>query len=454
MRRVLVLMALVTVAAAAAAATVVYQLTRDRDYRTQLARGDTALRLDQSTTAIEAYSGAVALRPDSMLAHLRRGEAYQQRGDLDAAVRDFRDAAALDAAATRPREELGDVLYQLQRYQRSADAYDSVLVIDDRLSRVDYKLALARYRAGDTQGAVTALARTSQGPDATAEMQYLLGLAFRDLSRTGDAERSFEQAVALSPGLMAAREELVDLYGSQTRRADVLDQLQVLAGLDRNRVERQVAVALMQARAGHVEPAILTLGTALERAPEDPRIYEALGQVWLQDAEARNDRLALNKALEALDRTGSGPGVRSEALTLFGRALLRDGQVERAETVLQLATTRYPVDPMSFAYYAQAAERQRHFDAARQALIDLSALLGDADNGVVERTTKIAALSTRLNDPASATRWYRKAVDSDGPGASDPKLLKALAEARLKAGLLSPSAASDRSDRAARRPGN
>jgi len=443
MRRVLILAAVLAVAAAAA--TVVYQVTRDRDYRTQLTRGDTALRLDQSTTAIEAYSGAVALRPDSMLARLRRGEAYQRRGDFDAAVRDFRDAAAFDAAATRPREELGDVLYQLQRYRRAAEAYEAVLAIDDRLARVDYKLAIARYRSGDAQGAITALTRTSQGADATAEMQYLLGLAFRDIGRTDQAQRSFEKAVAASPGLIAAREELADLYAARAGRADALDQLQVLAGLDRNRVERQVVVALAQARAGHTEPAIVTLSTALERAPEDPRIYHALGEVWLRDAEARNDRLALNKALQALERAGSGPTVGSETLALFGRALLRDGQVERAETILQLATTRYPVDPIAFAYYAQAAERQRHFDAARQALIDLSALQGDVDRGTVERATRIAALSMRLNDAAAAARWYQKAVDSDGPGPSDPKLLKALADARLRAGLTpSGAAASDR----------
>ena len=143
---------------AGAAATVAYQLMGDRDYRTLLARGDTALRSDQTFPAIEAYSGAVALRPDSMLPRLRRGEAYQHRGDLDAAVRDFRDAAALDLAATRPREELGDVLYQLERYQRAVEAYETALALDDRLARVDYKLAIARYRAGDARGAITALA--------------------------------------------------------------------------------------------------------------------------------------------------------------------------------------------------------------------------------------------------------------------------------------------------------
>jgi tetratricopeptide (TPR) repeat protein len=439
MRRALLLVAVL--AAAAVAATVAYELIRDRDYRTLLNRGDVALRGEQVVPAIEAYSGAVALRPDSMLARLRRGEAYERRGDLDAAVRDFLDASALDAAATRPREDLGDALYQLQRYQRAADAYESALAIDDRLSRVDYKLAVARYRAGDPRGAIAALKRTIQGPEATPEMHYLLGLSFRDAGRPADAERSFEKAVAMSPGLIAAREELADLYSTRTRRADLLDQLQLLAGLDNNRVERQVVVALALSKTGRTDPAIVTLGTALERTPDDPRIYAALGQVWLQDAEARNDRFALKKALEALERAGSGANVDSETLTLFGRALLGDGQVARAEHILQLATTRYPVDPIAFSYYAAAAERQKHLDAARQALIDLDALQGD-DADAVDREARIASLSMRLNDPASAARWYQRAVD--GAGAPEPKLATALAAAQLKAGLAHAAVASSR----------
>jgi len=380
---------------AAGAATVAYSVIRDRDYRTLLNRGDAALRADQTVQAIEAYSGAVAYRPDSMLARLRRGEAYQRRGDVDLAVRDFHDAAALDSTATRPREELGDVLYQLQRYQRAVDAYESVLAIDDRLSRVDFKLALSRYRAGDPRGAISALSRTIQSADATAEMHYLLGLAYRDIDRVADAQRSFEKAIAMSPALIPAREELADLYSTHTRRADLLDQLQLLSGLDGNRVEREVVVALAEAKAGRTEPAIVTLGTALDRTPDDPRIYQALGLVWLQDAEARNDRFALNKSLEALERAAAGGNAGSETMTLFGRALLRDGQVDRAEKVLRTATTRFPVEPTSFFYYAAAAERLKHFDAARKALIDLQALQGD-DAGAEERAARIAALSKRI----------------------------------------------------------
>src|SRR5689334_6585761 len=101
----------------ATGAALVYQTAaRERDYRLQLRRGDLARADGQTFMAIEAYSGAIVLRPDSTLAHLRRGEIYQQRGELDAAARDFRTAVALDPLATRPLEELGDVLYQRQRF--------------------------------------------------------------------------------------------------------------------------------------------------------------------------------------------------------------------------------------------------------------------------------------------------------------------------------------------------
>jgi tetratricopeptide (TPR) repeat protein len=234
----------------------------------------------------------------------------------------------------------------------------------------------------------------------------------------------------MSPGLIAAREELADLYAAQNRRADELDQLQVIAGLDRDHVERQVAVGLAQARAGHAEPAVIALGTALERTPDQPFVYEALGRVWLEDAEARDDSTALNKALEALERVGADLAASSAALTLFGRALLRDGQIERAEQILQQAATRFPVDRSAFLYYATAAERQNHLDAARRALIDYESLTPD-DPQLVARATKIAAFSMRLDDPSTAARWLQRAADRSP---ADVRVLASLGEAQFRAG--------------------
>jgi tetratricopeptide (TPR) repeat protein len=368
-----------------------------------------------------------------MLASLRRGQTYERRGgrgDMDAAVRDFRTASKLDPAATRPFEELGDALYQLQRYAPAADAYERRLGLDDRSAAIGYKLALARFRDGHIDGALTALDQALRLDDHMSDAYYLLGVCLREKHRLPDALVAFEKAVALAPGLVRAREELADLYGAANRRGEELEQLQVLAGLDRDHVERQVAIGLAHARAGHADLAVLTLGSALERWPDEPVLYRAIGQVWLDTAQSRGDRVALRKAREALARVASGPGASSDLLVLYGRALLMDGDAEAAERALQQATTRFPVEPAAFLLYASTAERRSHAEAALNALIRYEGLV-TTDAAFVSRASRIAALSLRVNDAKTAVIWLTRAA-SAGPG--DLRVVANLADAQLRAG--------------------
>jgi tetratricopeptide (TPR) repeat protein len=434
MRRAILVTA-VLVAAAVAAALSYQAAARERDYRVYLGRGDAALRDDQTFAAIEAYSGALALRPDSMLAYLRRAETYRRRGDaakgdLEAAARDLRTASALDPSAPRPLDELGDVLYQLQRYDRAAETYERELRLDDRAARVAYKLALARYRGNNLADAVAAARQAVVLDPRLVDGHYLLGICLKNQHRLADARQALERAVDLVPGLIAAREELADVYAALGSHNEEIEQLQLIAGLDREHVDRQVAVGLAYSRAGHGDLAVLTLGNAVGRAPDPPVVFAALGRVWLQRAEARNDRVDLSKALEALERVSASPSATSEALTLYGRALLLDGEADVAERVLENATNRYPVDPQAFNYYSQAAERQSHLEIAREALVSLDQLAGD-DKDFATRAVRIASLSIRLADPDTAVEWLRRACAATP---TDVKLLALLADAQIRSG--------------------
>src|ERR1041385_3797893 len=113
---------------------------QEREFRRLIVAGDAALARDRTYDAIEAFSGALALKHDSMLAYLKRGDSYRRRGELSAALRDLRDASSLDPAATRPLELLGDVNVAMGRYERAADAYRRYVALDDRAPRVLYKL--------------------------------------------------------------------------------------------------------------------------------------------------------------------------------------------------------------------------------------------------------------------------------------------------------------------------
>jgi len=175
---------------------------------------------------------------------------------------------------------------------------------------------------------------------------------------------------------------------------------------------------------------VLTLGNALDRTPNQPLIFGALGRVWLERAQAKDDRVDLSKALEALERVASSPGATSELLTLYGRALLQDGEPDVAERVLQQAATRYPVEPSALVFFAQAAERQNHLDPARQALIDYESLTGD-DPEFVPRARHIATLSLRLDEAETAVEWLQRAASASP---ADLDVLASLTDAQIRAG--------------------
>jgi tetratricopeptide (TPR) repeat protein len=426
-----VLIAAGVFAAVLSVAYVVSMSRRDGVYSDLLHQGDAAMATGDTAAAIEAFTVAVGLKPDTMVAYLKRGEAYRQRDELEAALRDLRTATDLDRTATRPRELLGDVNYALQRYVRAAERYAEYLALDDQSPRVAYKLGLAQYHGGQAGAAIETLGNVLALESRFAEAYYLLALCLRETQKPKEALVALERAVALSPAMLQAREELADLYGRLGRPEDRIDQLDALLALDPG-PSREVALGLAYASSGDQASAIQTLGRAARRYPDYQHTYVALGRVWLDTAQAREDRIALGKALEAL-RSATGIDDTSERLTLLGRALLLAGEVEQAERALQQATERLPLDPLAFLYLADAAERRGHVEIAREALIDYHALEGD--DGSRRRLARLAArvgdLSVRLADHAAAVEWYQRAVDAAAPDAS---LLVHLATAQWKSG--------------------
>ncbi len=430
MKRILV--GILLLALAGAAAMFVWTVTtEDRDFRRLVAQGDGALAEDQTYLAIEAFSGALALRPDSMLAHLKRGETYRRRGELTAALRDLRMAATLDPSATRPRELLGDVNYALRRYAGAAEAYDQFIALDDRSPRVLYKLAVARYRAGDAPGAIRPLTSAVMLDGRFAEAHYLLGVCLRATGKVPEARAALERALDLSPAFTAPREELADLYRSTGRRTEAIEQLEALAALEPAHAERMVAVGLAYAAIGRPDMAVVTLGRAAERYPEAPSVYTALGRVWLEAAELRNDRVALSKALEALQPLASRAAAPSDALALYGRALFLSGDAAGAERMLLLAIERLPVDPTAFLHLAAASERLGRAAAARDALVSYASLVDDEDE-IQTLAAQVADLSLRANEAAVAVVWAQKAVGRN----PDAFPLALLAEAQWRTGDL------------------
>jgi len=416
----------VLLAVVLAGAKLVQNLDQDRHYRQLLATGERALRAGQGYAAVEAFSGAIVLRPDSMVAYYRRGEAYRLQGQDDWAIRDLRTASRLSPDAPQPLATLGDIYDRRGDPVQASEWYGKAAArLQDSDPAILYALALARYRAGFPAEAQAPLARAIERNPSMAEAHFLLGLVHRDAHAIDEAIASTEQAVRLAPTLVAAREELADLYHERGRSVDEVMQLSALATTD-TAPARQVALALAEARRGQYDTALTRLTEANRTEVDQSRVLLAIGRVYLARAVARpNDRTSVSRAIVALERALGGTISRSEGLALYGRALLLSGDAPAAERILREATSTSPVELEAFAYLADAAEQLRHPLVARDALVQLDALEGSLATADVRRLRqrRIGALSLDAGDAPLALTYLTQALAAGPPEAGTLGLL-------------------------------
>jgi tetratricopeptide (TPR) repeat protein len=396
-----------------------------------IADGDEAAAAERPFQAIEAYSGAIARNSDSVLAHVKRGSVYYSQNELEAALRDLRRATELDPSAVRAIELLGDVNVGLGRVERAIEQYESFIALDDRNPRVLYKLGLARYRNGHLKTASAPLKQALAIDPSMGEAHYVIGLIQRDLDQLPAARKSLEEATRRSPASQtAAREALAEVYSLEGEHTRAINQLETLAALDPSRSDRMVALGLAQARAGRDDAAVVTLGRAVERFPDSTQVYAALGHVWLTTAQRRGDRVALNKALEALVKAVNHSDAASETFAELGRAWMLAGDARAAERALRLAITRLPVPADAYLNLADLTARTGRIQDARDALLKYATLVGD-DKPLTSVAVRIGDYSVRLGDPRLAVRWFDRAIDEGGANAT---LQLKLADAAWRAG--------------------
>ena len=166
--------------------------------------------------------------------------------------------------------------------------------------RVLYKLAFARYNERHYDAAIEALrARARHRRQVSRGALPARTVPSRRAAARGGAEGARTRHPAAAHPAPRARGARGSVSHARTRRRPP-DQLEGLTALDPG-PSRDVALGLAYARAGQTERAVTTLGRAAERYPEHPYAYVALGRVWLEIAQARGDRVALSKALGALE---------------------------------------------------------------------------------------------------------------------------------------------------------
>jgi tetratricopeptide (TPR) repeat protein len=363
-------------------------VTRDYQYLQLIKLGDKLMEERLPYQAAGAYGSAIGLRPEHALAYLKRAEAHRAQGDLASALKDLQRAGELSADKLTIHLRLADVHQAREEFDQAIHHYTQALQIDPESPAVLYKLGLASYRSGREREALAALERALALRSGFAEAHYLKAAVHRSLEEFVQAEAELQSALAAAPDLQQARWALIELYVDGAKADKAINLLEAEAARRPTDPVPFLRLADVYRKRGEAGLAIEAVGQALGRDPNLPEGYLRLGELWLQEGITRNDRVALEKAIAALESVAKMDPTNGKAALALGRAQLALGNDERAYPELQRASEATPMEPeahrlLGDMYYAQGklSEAITAYHVYRKLAGDTPALLerlGDA----------------------------------------------------------------------------
>jgi tetratricopeptide (TPR) repeat protein len=207
-------------------------------------------------------------------------------------------------------------------------------LVDVRPPTEDDWLIMARLAmaAGRTNEALLDLARVTDEHPIAAQARLWEGQLELHRQRARAAEAALRRAIAIDPGLVAARRELVYLYGMQRRCEDLSAQFAALAELAPMNFEQ------------------VTLWCLIGRAPWDPHEVQPILAAFVQaDPTDRASRLALAEAYGSLGQyadvesvlkplPAADPGARA----ILVRVAHERGDAAAVESLLALGPDEHP----------------------------------------------------------------------------------------------------------------
>ncbi|MGH9430015.1 MAG: rhomboid family intramembrane serine protease [Terriglobia bacterium] len=185
-----------------------------RDDRTHKALGMYYLEHRQNADAIREYEEALRLDPQSPLALVQLGLAYQEAGQSEKGQKLVAQGERLAPSDERLPEALGEYYFNHRQYPEAIPQYAKVLRLDRDALPVMLNLAIAYQRTGQDSEARKLFAAVNQKVPQNAADQVAFAAVCTDLKIYDEAIRHYQKAIQLQPNLAVAHNNLAWLLAT------------------------------------------------------------------------------------------------------------------------------------------------------------------------------------------------------------------------------------------------
>jgi serine/threonine-protein kinase len=161
---------------------------------------------------VGCFRAALALRPDSAIAHYNLGWALYENKDLDDAEQYFRQALQLQPGLAPAHNGLGSVCLDRQDVDSAIRHYRDALKLDSAVAHVHHNLGTALYRKQDLDSAVEAFHHALTLDPNFSFAHFNLGVVLKKQGKFVEAAKSFRKCLELGanpPGLTVSPAQMV-----------------------------------------------------------------------------------------------------------------------------------------------------------------------------------------------------------------------------------------------------
>ena len=258
------------------------------------------------------------------------------RDDMEAALRDFKEAIRRDPAFFSAWQDLGVAYMKLRRWNDAVETFAEFARLRPDAVDAAYLHALALFNAGRVEDSEREVRRALRLNAGAAEAHTLLGviLASRGTANA-EAADALSQAAALNPNSFDAHFYLGRVLYAQKDTAGAVRELRAAAALDPRHAEARFFLGTALEAAGDSAAALAEYAELVKLDPQS--VFGLVGQGALFVKQGK-----LDDAVAALNRAAALDPKNFEARLALGRAQALAGRYAEAVVQLQAATAIAP----------------------------------------------------------------------------------------------------------------
>jgi tetratricopeptide (TPR) repeat protein len=204
---------------------------------------------------------------DSSLVHYNLGVALSSKGDLDAAIKEYKAAIVINPAYTDAHTNLGIACLSKDEVDAAIEAFAESHTIRPTYAEVHFNLGTALSRKGDLDAAIEEYKDALAIKPTYVEAHFNLGIAFSNKGDLGSAIKEFKEVLAINPSNAVAHFNLGIAFAGKGDLDAAIREFKEALAINPTNADVHNNLGIAFANKGNLEAAIMEFKEALAIRP-------------------------------------------------------------------------------------------------------------------------------------------------------------------------------------------